>query len=168
MGIWASGGWSDGALHTEHLVAGAMVPSSCAVQVTDPQTKHRRRIGRYASEEDAARAYDIAAVQACGPGAKRNFPDVTTGEAPETVGEEQKQRSSSRFSGVSWDKVKSLWKVRLTDPQTKRRQIMGFFASEGDAARAYDCAAVRARGPDTKRNFPGEADAEQPSAKRQR
>jgi hypothetical protein len=30
----------------------------------------------YASEEGAARAYDCAAVQAHGPGAERNFPDL--------------------------------------------------------------------------------------------
>jgi hypothetical protein len=48
------------------------------VRLTDPQTKRTRHVGRYASEEDAARAYDCAAVQAHGPGAKRNFPGETT------------------------------------------------------------------------------------------
>jgi hypothetical protein len=48
------------------------------VQLWDPQTKRSRKIGQFASEEeDAARAYDCAAVQARGPGAKRNFPDET-------------------------------------------------------------------------------------------
>jgi hypothetical protein len=39
--------------------------------------------------------------------------------------------------------------ARMDDPQTKRRHHVGNFAyaSEEDAARAYDCAAVQARGP---------------------
>jgi hypothetical protein len=58
--------------------------------------------------------------------------------------------------------------VRLWEPQTKRPRHIGSYASEEDAARAYDRAAVQAHGPDAKRNFPGEADGEQPAAKRQR
>jgi hypothetical protein len=65
------------------------------VQMRDPQTKRTRYIGSYASEEDAARAYDCAAVQAHGPGAKRNFPGEDISELPETVGEERKQHTSS-------------------------------------------------------------------------
>jgi hypothetical protein len=51
----------------------------------DPQTKCTRSIGCYASEEDAARAYDWAAVQAHGPDAKRNFPGETISELPESL-----------------------------------------------------------------------------------
>jgi hypothetical protein len=131
-------------------------------RVTDPQTKRKRRIGCYASEEDAARAYDCAAVQTCGPGGKRNFPGEDISEPPETVGGERKQRSSSRYIGVTWDKAKSAWRVGLWDPQTKRRQHIGRYASEEDAARAYDFAAVQARGPAAKLNFPGEANSELP------
>jgi hypothetical protein len=58
------------------------------VQLTDPQTKRLHHIGSYASEEDAARAYDFAAVQAHGPGVERNFPGEAISELPETVGEE--------------------------------------------------------------------------------
>jgi hypothetical protein len=58
----------------------------------DLQTKRKRQIGRYASEEDAARAYDCAAVQARGPGSKRNFPGEDISELPVTVGEERKQQ----------------------------------------------------------------------------
>jgi hypothetical protein len=42
----------------------------------DPTTKRNLHVGSYSSEEDAARAYDCAAVQAHGPDAKRNFPDL--------------------------------------------------------------------------------------------
>jgi hypothetical protein len=61
----------------------------------DPQTKRQRRIGIYASEEDAARAYDCAAVQAHGPSAKLNFPGETISELPVSLGEERKQGNSS-------------------------------------------------------------------------
>jgi hypothetical protein len=44
----------------------------------------------------------------------------------------------------------------MTDLQTKRRRFIGAYASEEDAARTYDCAAVRAHGPGTKRNFPND------------
>jgi AP2-like factor (euAP2 lineage) len=133
------------------------------VELNDPQTKRKRQIGRYASEEDAARAYDCAAVQAHGPGVKRKSPGEAMREAPATVGGERKRRSSSRYIGVSLEKRSSSCDVRLTDPQTKRRLSIGCFASEEDAARAYDCAAVQAHGPGAKRNFPGEAINELPA-----
>jgi hypothetical protein len=137
--------------------------SSYRVTVRDQQTKRRRCIGYFASEEDAARAYDCAAVQAHGPGTKRNFPDETISEPPVTVGEERKQRTSSRFLGVSWHKANSSFRVQLMrDPQTKRRLHIGYYASEEDAARAYDCAAVQVHGPDARRNFPAEATSELP------
>jgi hypothetical protein len=80
-----------------------------------------------------------------------------------TVGEEEKQRSSSHYVGVFWYKARSSFLVRMTDPQTKRRQNIGYYASEEDAARAYDCAAVQAHGPGVERNFPGEAISEPPA-----
>ncbi|KAG1661498.1 hypothetical protein FOA52_010213 [Chlamydomonas sp. UWO 241] len=125
------------------------------VSMWDSQTKRERHIGSYASEEDAARAYDYAAVQARGPTAKRNFPDEINSEPPVTAGEQRKQRSTSRFIGVSWNKAKSVWRVALLDPQTKRRRHVGSYASEEDAARAYDWASVQARGPTAERNFAG-------------
>jgi hypothetical protein len=136
--------------------------ASWRVEVTDPQTKRRRQVGNYASEEDAARAYDCAAVQARGPGIERNFPGEAIGELPVTVGERRKQRSSSRYIGVSWDSDRSTWCVQVADPQTKRQQRIGRWANEEDAARAYDCAAVWAHGSGTKLNFPGEQIGELP------
>jgi hypothetical protein len=57
----------------------------------------RAMLGSFAVEEDAARAYDCVAVQAHGPGAKRNFPGEDNNKPPATVGEERKQRKSSRL-----------------------------------------------------------------------
>jgi hypothetical protein len=68
--------------------------SSSKVQLTDPQTKRTQHSGRYASEEDAARAYDCADVQAHGPGAKPNCP---TGR-----GSQRAARDSGREAGFCW------------------------------------------------------------------
>jgi hypothetical protein len=138
--------------------------SSWRAYLRDPPTKRDQSIGYFASEEDAARAYDCAAVQAHGPDAKRNFPGEDISELPVRKGEERKQRSS-RYVGISWNKGSSSWRVRLTDTQTKRSNTIGNYVSEEDAARAYDCAAVQARGPGVKRNFPGEAISELPVSK---
>ncbi|KAG1677859.1 hypothetical protein FOA52_008623 [Chlamydomonas sp. UWO 241] len=119
-------------------------------------------IGSYASEDDAARAYDFAAVQARGPGAKRNFPGEVIVELPVSVSEDQKQRKSSRYIGVCWHKARSSWRVRLQDPQAKRSRFIGYFTSEEDAAMAYDFAAVQAHGPGVQRNFPVEVINELP------
>jgi hypothetical protein len=124
------------------------------------RTKRTGHIGRFTSEEDAARAYDCAAVQAHGPGGRRNFPGETVSELPVSKGEEYKQGKTSRFLGVYWNKGSSSWKVQLTEPLTKRSRYVGRYASEEDAARAYDFAAVQAHGPGTKRNFPGETVSE--------
>jgi hypothetical protein len=140
--------------------------SAWAARLWDPQTKCSRHIACYASEEDAARAYDCAAVQALGPGAKRNFPGEAISEAPvsrdgDRMGS-KRPNSSSRYIGVCWYKAKSSWLAQIWDRQTGRRRRIGCFASEEDAAQAYDCAAVQAHGPGAKRNFPGEATSELP------
>jgi hypothetical protein len=101
-------------------------------------------------------------VQALGPGVKRNFPGEVINEPPMTVRQEKKKSSNSPYIGVNWFKDRSLWTVSLRDPQTKRPRFIGSFASEEDAARAYDCAAVQAHGPGATRNFPGEAISEAP------
>jgi AP2-like factor (ANT lineage) len=146
------------------MVQGRLIMEGDTDGPTD-QAKRNRNIGSYASEEDAARAYDFAAVQAHGPGVKRNFPDEVIRELPVTVGEEQKQRSSSRYIGVSWAQTKSSFQVQLWDPQTKRTLHIGSYASEEDAARAYDCAAAQAHGPGAERNFPDEVISEPPVSK---
>jgi hypothetical protein len=136
--------------------------STWQVHLREPQTKRSQHLGYFTSEEDAARAYDCAALKAHGPSAKRNFPGEAISETPATLGEQRQQRSSSRYIGVSWHKARSSFRVQMTDPQTKRRRTIGSFASEEDAARAYDCAAVQAHGPGAKRNFPCEAVSEPP------
>jgi hypothetical protein len=123
--------------------------SSWNVRVMDPETKRRRFVGSFASEEDAAKAYDCAAVQARGPGAKRNFPGDAISEPPVSKGEEQKQRKSSRYVGVIWDTANSSWKVQLWDRQTKRppHRFLRLRGGRGQGVRLRGCAGARTRCP---------------------
>ncbi|KAG1672764.1 hypothetical protein FOA52_002752 [Chlamydomonas sp. UWO 241] len=125
------------------------------------ETKRSQHVGLYKSEEDAAKVYDCAAVKLHGPGyAKRNFPDELISEPPVSRGDAK----SSRFNGVTFLKASSTWVLCLQNPQTRRVQRIGTYASDVDAARAYDCAAVKLHGPGwPKRNFPGELTTEPPA-----
>ncbi|KAG1661851.1 hypothetical protein FOA52_011618 [Chlamydomonas sp. UWO 241] len=133
----------------------------------DPKTKRLKNIGTYTSEEDAARAYDYAAVEMHGPECTdRNFPDEVVSEPPVSLGDEMRERKTSDFIGVCWHTGVLAWQVQLWDPQAKRRQHIGTYASEEDAARAYDYATVKMHGPGyTKRNFPDEVISEPPAAR---
>jgi hypothetical protein len=91
------------------------------VSLYDSQNKGKQYIGSYASEEDAARAYDCAAVKLLGLDTKRNFPDEIISEPPASRGDAM----TSSFNGVSWDTRDSVWRVTLYNPQTKRRQNIG-------------------------------------------
>jgi hypothetical protein len=90
----------------------------------------------------------------------RCTPPQLPGAAVEEQGQEPAKRqrplTSFGYIGCSWHNTTFSWGVQLTDPQTKRNQSKGYFASEEDAARAYDFAAVQAHGPGAKRNFAGE------------
>ncbi|KAG1666834.1 hypothetical protein FOA52_009458 [Chlamydomonas sp. UWO 241] len=129
-----------------------------------PRTKRQQHVGTYDSEEDAARAYDWAAVKMHGPEyTARNFPGELISEPPVSRGDEQRTRLTSSFIGVFWRRDASAWCAELWDPQTERQQHVGRYASREDAARAYDWAAVKMHGPGyTERNFPGELISEPP------
>ncbi|KAG1654526.1 hypothetical protein FOA52_008531 [Chlamydomonas sp. UWO 241] len=137
------------------------------VRVKNPQAKHPQHIVLYTFDEDAARAYDCAAVKLHGPGYnERNFPGELISEPPMSLGDERRERKTSRFHGVCWDTRGAVWRAQLWNSQTKRRQFIGYYTSEEDAARAYDHALLELRGPGcTKRNFPNELISETPAAR---
>jgi hypothetical protein len=97
-------------------------------------------------------------VKLLGLDTKRNFPDEVISEPPASLGDQRRESKTSRFSfGVCWNTDDSVWVAYLTDPQTKRTQRIGCYDSEVDAARAFDCAAVKMHGPGySERNFPDE------------
>jgi hypothetical protein len=68
------------------------------VKLWVPQTKRERSIGFFTSEEDAARAFDFAAVKEHGAGAKRNFPTETISAPPVSLGEKRKSSASAGTS----------------------------------------------------------------------
>jgi hypothetical protein len=108
----------------------------------------------------AARAYDWAAVQARGPDATRNFPGELISEPPVSLGDERGERKTSKsYTGVSWHKASLAWRACLNGHH------IGLYASDEDAARAYDYAAVELGGPDAKRNFPDELISELPATR---
>jgi hypothetical protein len=138
--------------------------SRCArVQVTSPQSEGQQFVGRYASEEEAARAHDCA-VRESASNAVCSFPSVAgstpvaaggktqPGKQPDPKSTKAKQPNSSRFQGVTWDANNSTWRMQLWDPDARCNQTIGRYANETEAARAYDKAAVAARGPDAARN----------------
>ncbi|KAG1671916.1 hypothetical protein FOA52_003483 [Chlamydomonas sp. UWO 241] len=128
------------------------------VQLRNPHTKRLQHIGTYASEEDAARAYDYAAVEMHGPECtERNFPGELISERPVSLGDEMTERNTSRFIGVCWNEDREAWYVQLWNPHTKSTQYIGLYNSEEDAAMAYDHTLVQLHGPGyAKRNFPNE------------
>jgi len=60
--------------------------------------------------------------------------------------------SSSRFKGVGWHKASGKWRARIKVDYQDR--YLGVFATEEEAARAYDAAALAAWGEYARLNFP--------------
>jgi hypothetical protein len=115
----------------------------------------------------------LTRVPASGGGGARVLPPLRRVVSAAMQGEHTGRRASwsqevppRRYKGVAQfgrcntdihgHTVNCLWTADLHNPQTNRAQTIGFFSSGEDAARAYDCAAVKLLGPGTKRNFPGE------------
>jgi hypothetical protein len=104
-------------------------------------------IGRFTSEETAARAYDAAARKYHGEEAFQNFP----GEMVE-VRKDPRSNKTSQYRGVSWNKNKKKWDVSIR--VNGKTVFRACFASESDAAHAYDIAARQCLGDKAILNFP--------------
>jgi len=65
---------------------------------------------------------------------------------------EKPARSTSQFRGVSFNNQLKKWKAVITVGRSQH--FLGYFAEEMEAARAYDDASLRMRGPNAPVNFP--------------
>ena len=95
------------------------------------QNGKRKHLGYFATEREAALAYDSAARQLFGEFAYLNFPDE---EGP-TVSLEKRQ-TSSRHVGVSFDNKTGRWRAYIDRDGTRR--WLGFFDREIDAIQARE------------------------------
>jgi hypothetical protein len=113
-------------------------------------------LGRYATERDAAVAYDRAALYYLGTRAKLNLPKVSRAMKPATAEQlrrevrvEFKKLTKSRFRGVKPNR--NLWAARIR--HRGKEHYLGSFVDDEEAAAVYDKAAVRLHGARARLNF---------------
>ncbi|PRW05820.1 pathogenesis-related genes transcriptional activator [Chlorella sorokiniana] len=122
-------------------------------------------LGGYEQEEHAAEAYDIAVLKTKGRHAKTNFgvdkyesllASIDKMSVEELVMAVRRQsqgfsRGTSSYRGVTHH-PSGRWEARIGVPGSKH-VYLGLFNAETEAARAYDRALVRLRGPGAATNF---------------
>nr|QWQ79380.1 AP2_31 [Zanthoxylum armatum] len=124
-------------------------------------------LGGYDKEDKAARSYDLAALKYWGPSATTNFPISNYSKELEEMGHVTRQefiaslrRKSSGFSrgasiyrGVTRHHQQGRWQARIGRVAGNKDLYLGTFATEEEAAEAYDIAAIKFRGVNAVTNF---------------
>ncbi|XP_004973570.1 AP2-like ethylene-responsive transcription factor At2g41710 [Setaria italica] len=124
-------------------------------------------LGAYDDEDAAARAHDLAALKYWGPGTVLNFPlcgydeelkEMEGQPREEYIGSLRRRSSGfsrgvSKYRGVARHHHNGRWEARIGRVLGNKYLYLGTYATQEEAAVAYDIAAIEHRGLNAVTNF---------------
>uniref|UniRef100_A0A453NDF1 AP2/ERF domain-containing protein n=1 Tax=Aegilops tauschii subsp. strangulata TaxID=200361 RepID=A0A453NDF1_AEGTS len=134
---------------------------------TEPQRKKKGSAGAYGGEEAAARAYDLAALKYWGRGTVLNFSLSSYDQELKEMEEQSREeyigslrrkstgfsRGVSKYRGVARHHHNGKWEARIGRVFGNKYLYLGTYATQEEAAMAYDLAVIEHRGLNAVTNF---------------